>query len=74
MRIEEQDQLTMEQLPEDAVGRRVLCEGEQATVRYVGSVPPTTGGCPALCAGSAANNCLFPCFVCLNSLQSQVSL
>ncbi|KAK3533705.1 hypothetical protein QTP70_023976 [Hemibagrus guttatus] len=35
MRIQEQDQ--------DAVGRRVLCDGERATVRYIGTVPPTTG-------------------------------
>lgn len=33
----------MEQVPEDAVGRQVLCDGERATVRYVGTVPPTTG-------------------------------
>ncbi|MCJ8737494.1 hypothetical protein PDJAM_G00024680 [Pangasius djambal] len=43
MRIQEQDRLMMEQVPEDAVGRRVLCDGERATVRYVGTVPPTTG-------------------------------
>lgn len=30
-------------LPEDAVGRRVSCGGERATVRYVGPVPPTKG-------------------------------
>ncbi|KAM9460958.1 tubulin-specific chaperone E isoform 2-T2 [Clarias gariepinus] len=43
MRIQEQDICTMEQMPEDTVGRRVLCDGERATVRYVGTVPPTTG-------------------------------
>ncbi|TSL68192.1 Tubulin-specific chaperone E [Bagarius yarrelli] len=44
MGIEEQDQLrVMEQVPEDAVGRRMLCNGERATVRYVGTVPPTQG-------------------------------
>uniref|UniRef100_A0AAR2KNK8 Tubulin-specific chaperone E n=1 Tax=Pygocentrus nattereri TaxID=42514 RepID=A0AAR2KNK8_PYGNA len=32
-----------QQLPEDAVGRRVSCDGERGTVRYVGTVPPTTG-------------------------------
>ncbi|XP_076880936.1 tubulin-specific chaperone E [Brachyhypopomus gauderio] len=31
------------EVPEDAVGRRVSCEGQRATVRYVGTVPPTTG-------------------------------
>uniref|UniRef100_A0A8C2AFX9 Tubulin-specific chaperone E n=1 Tax=Cyprinus carpio TaxID=7962 RepID=A0A8C2AFX9_CYPCA len=29
--------------PEDAVGRRVSCDGERGTVRYVGPVPPTAG-------------------------------
>ncbi|XP_037621753.1 tubulin-specific chaperone E-like [Sebastes umbrosus] len=29
--------------PEDAVGRRVFCDEERATVRYVGPVPPTAG-------------------------------
>ncbi|XP_060797024.1 tubulin-specific chaperone E [Neoarius graeffei] len=43
MRIQEQDQHMMAQVPEDAVGRQVLCDGERATVRYVGTVPPTTG-------------------------------
>uniref|UniRef100_A0A3Q1EDZ2 Tubulin-specific chaperone E n=1 Tax=Acanthochromis polyacanthus TaxID=80966 RepID=A0A3Q1EDZ2_9TELE len=33
----------MSDLPEDAVGRRVSCGGERATVRFVGPVPPTTG-------------------------------
>uniref|UniRef100_A0A8C2IR43 Tubulin-specific chaperone E n=1 Tax=Cyprinus carpio TaxID=7962 RepID=A0A8C2IR43_CYPCA len=28
---------------EDAVGRRVSCDGERGTVRYVGPVPPTAG-------------------------------
>uniref|UniRef100_A0A8D0AE50 Tubulin-specific chaperone E n=1 Tax=Sander lucioperca TaxID=283035 RepID=A0A8D0AE50_SANLU len=30
-------------LPADPVGRRVSCDGERATVRYVGPVPPTPG-------------------------------
>ncbi|NWQ97139.1 TBCE protein, partial [Burhinus bistriatus] len=30
-------------LPSDALGRRLLCGAEYATVRYVGSVPPTAG-------------------------------
>lgn len=30
-------------LPQDAVGRRVSCGGELASVRYVGPVPPTAG-------------------------------
>ncbi|KAL7404041.1 hypothetical protein ABVT39_008825 [Epinephelus coioides] len=34
---------TEPEVPEDAVGRRVSCDGERATVRYVGAVPPTTG-------------------------------
>lgn len=34
---------TEPELPEDAVGRRVSCGGERATVRYVGLVPPTAG-------------------------------
>ncbi|XP_029318011.1 tubulin-specific chaperone E isoform X2 [Cottoperca gobio] len=29
--------------PADAVGRLVSCDGERATVRYVGPVPPTAG-------------------------------
>ncbi|XP_053317167.1 tubulin-specific chaperone E [Spea bombifrons] len=29
--------------PSDAVGRRIVCDGEYATVRYVGNVPPTPG-------------------------------
>ncbi|XP_072319593.1 tubulin-specific chaperone E [Eucyclogobius newberryi] len=33
----------MEPLSEDAVGRRVSCREERATVRYVGPVPPTKG-------------------------------
>ncbi|MFT7807043.1 tubulin-specific chaperone E isoform X1 [Arapaima gigas] len=33
-----------QELPEHcAVGRRVSCDGERATVRYVGAVPPTAG-------------------------------
>ncbi|XP_029951099.1 tubulin-specific chaperone E [Salarias fasciatus] len=31
------------EVPGDAVGRRVSCGGERATVRYVGPVPPTAG-------------------------------
>ncbi|XP_017291159.1 tubulin-specific chaperone E [Kryptolebias marmoratus] len=31
------------ELPADPAGRRVSCDGERATVRYVGPVPPTTG-------------------------------
>ncbi|XP_008303746.1 tubulin-specific chaperone E [Stegastes partitus] len=34
---------TEPEVPEDAVGRRVSCGEERATVRYVGPVPPTTG-------------------------------
>ncbi|XP_032071278.1 tubulin-specific chaperone E isoform X1 [Thamnophis elegans] len=30
-------------IPSDAVGRRILCNGEYGTVLYVGNVPPTTG-------------------------------
>uniref|UniRef100_A0A674EGT1 Tubulin-specific chaperone E n=1 Tax=Salmo trutta TaxID=8032 RepID=A0A674EGT1_SALTR len=30
-------------LPSDAVGRRVACEGERGTVRFVGTVPPAAG-------------------------------
>uniref|UniRef100_A0ACB8GB82 Uncharacterized protein n=1 Tax=Sphaerodactylus townsendi TaxID=933632 RepID=A0ACB8GB82_9SAUR len=30
-------------IPPDAVGRRILCNGEYGTVLYVGNVPPTTG-------------------------------
>ncbi|NXO01253.1 TBCE protein, partial [Rhinopomastus cyanomelas] len=30
-------------VPSDAVGRRILCGTEYATVRYVGDVPPTAG-------------------------------
>ncbi|XP_078127983.1 tubulin-specific chaperone E isoform X1 [Sander vitreus] len=30
-------------MPADPVGRRVSCDGERATVRYVGPVPPTAG-------------------------------
>lgn len=31
------------EVPANAVGRRVTCNGERATVRYVGTVPPTAG-------------------------------
>ncbi|XP_071368632.1 tubulin-specific chaperone E-like, partial [Centroberyx affinis] len=34
---------TGSELPADAAGRRVTCDGERATVRYVGPVPPTAG-------------------------------
>lgn len=34
---------TEQEVPADAVGRRVACDGERATVRYVGPVPPTAG-------------------------------
>lgn len=63
MRLEEQDRQTMEQVVEDAVGRRVLCDGKRATVRYVGTVPPTSGEYPALCTLSGTNSCLFPFFI-----------
>lgn len=32
-----------EDMSEDPVGRRVCCDGERGTVRYVGTVPPTAG-------------------------------
>ncbi|XP_058496774.1 tubulin-specific chaperone E [Solea solea] len=35
--------LTEPEVPADAVGRRVLCGVDRATVRYVGPVPPTPG-------------------------------
>lgn len=31
------------EVPVDAVGKRVSCGGERATVRYFGPVPPTAG-------------------------------
>ncbi|XP_069385685.1 tubulin-specific chaperone E isoform X2 [Paralichthys olivaceus] len=34
---------TEPEVPDDAVGRRVFCGAERATVRYVGPVPPTEG-------------------------------
>lgn len=37
------DQTEPEEVPADAVGRRVSCRGERATVRFVGPVPPTEG-------------------------------
>ncbi|XP_045068441.1 tubulin-specific chaperone E-like isoform X1 [Coregonus clupeaformis] len=45
MRVPDQTQPTTmdEGLTSDAVGRRVACEGERGTVRFVGSVPPTAG-------------------------------
>ncbi|XP_056391089.1 tubulin-specific chaperone E [Hyla sarda] len=30
-------------LPSDPIGRRIICDGEYATVHYVGMVPPTPG-------------------------------
>lgn len=36
-------QTEMEMEMVDVVGRRVSCGGERATVRYVGTVPPTEG-------------------------------
>ncbi|MEE6475226.1 hypothetical protein FKM82_010659 [Ascaphus truei] len=30
-------------VPKDANGRRIICDGEYATVHYVGNVPPTPG-------------------------------
>ncbi|KAI1896861.1 hypothetical protein AGOR_G00099210 [Albula goreensis] len=32
-----------ESVPPDVVGKRITCDGERGTVRYVGTVPPTTG-------------------------------
>lgn len=32
-----------QKVPDDAVGRRVSCDGGRGTVRYVGTVPPTAG-------------------------------
>ncbi|XP_034381852.1 tubulin-specific chaperone E [Cyclopterus lumpus] len=34
---------TEPEVPEHSAGRRVSCDGERATVRYVGPVPPTAG-------------------------------
>lgn len=34
---------TEPEVPANALGRRVSCGGERATVRYVGPVPPTAG-------------------------------
>lgn len=73
MKIQGQDQHTMEQVPEDAVGRQVLCDGERATVRYVGTVPPTTGEI------WSTDGFVFPYSILivlyrLNSLQSRVPL
>lgn len=31
-------------VPTDLLGRRVSCDGERASVLYVGPVPPTEGG------------------------------
>lgn len=35
--------MELEEVTASAVGRRVSCDGERATVRYVGPVPPTAG-------------------------------
>lgn len=35
--------MELEEVTAGAVGRRVSCDGERATVRYVGPVPPTAG-------------------------------
>uniref|UniRef100_A0A8C8GUD0 Tubulin-specific chaperone E n=1 Tax=Oncorhynchus tshawytscha TaxID=74940 RepID=A0A8C8GUD0_ONCTS len=45
MRVPDQTQPTTmhECLPSDAVGKRVACDGERGTVRFVGTVPPTAG-------------------------------
>ncbi|XP_040285240.1 tubulin-specific chaperone E [Bufo bufo] len=32
-----------EAFPSDPIGRRIICDGEYATVRYAGTVPPTPG-------------------------------
>lgn len=40
---EENTELEVPGVPGAAVGRRVSCDGERATVRYVGQVPPTAG-------------------------------
>uniref|UniRef100_A0A8C7YZY6 Tubulin-specific chaperone E n=1 Tax=Oryzias sinensis TaxID=183150 RepID=A0A8C7YZY6_9TELE len=37
------DYLSTSNVPLNAVGRRVSCDGERATLRYVGPVPPTSG-------------------------------
>lgn len=61
------DQTEPEEAPADAVGRRVLCGGERATVRYVGPVPPTAGKTEVshthLYDGdySTLSRCLFVC-------------
>lgn len=36
-------EFTEPEIPADLVGKRVSCDGERATVLYVGPVPPTTG-------------------------------
>ncbi|XP_056891978.1 tubulin-specific chaperone E isoform X3 [Takifugu flavidus] len=35
--------MEQEEVTASAVGRRVACDGERATVRYVGPIPPTAG-------------------------------
>jgi len=37
------------EVPELSAGRRVSCDGERATVRYVGPVPPTAGALEPRC-------------------------
>ncbi|XP_042560579.1 tubulin-specific chaperone E-like isoform X1 [Clupea harengus] len=44
MRVRDGEQSTMEDaVPVDAVGRRIVCDEERATVRYVGTVTATKG-------------------------------
>ncbi|XP_063054035.1 tubulin-specific chaperone E [Engraulis encrasicolus] len=44
MRVKDGEQPAMEEgVPADAVGRRIACDGEIATVLFVGMVPPTKG-------------------------------
>lgn len=43
MRIVHSESPMADSVPPDAVGRRVVCDGERGTVRYVGTVPPTAG-------------------------------
>lgn len=58
-----------QEVSEDAVGRRVCCDGERGTVRYVGTVPPTAG---------TSLSCLILAFITVtlsvyNKLQFEVS-
>lgn len=45
-----------DEVPADAVGRRVACGAERATVRYVGPVPPTEG----IVRVTIYNQCIHP--------------